>query len=404
MEVEFPSGTTKFALIRAACVAANLVATKVVDGIAKLLTKSDIIALSKKPMLLQLSAADSVLTEGWAATRVHIEKKEIDEHKAYACFGRFSLRCALYLCKKQKEGPEGRIFDTITASKAEFVHDMQLALGQEVTMSSPCSAPAAEAIVELTDVANPKWIASQAGYTTGALYVDKVGGDNVIYKLTEMDSAVRFVQVHLGPATPKEKVVSFSELKKVMAPSKGKLPEKLTLSLQNYMPNNHAELKRDKMRAQAFLELMQLAEQHCVQEFETVEHYLHPMQVRCKAQVEKGELVLIPCAPIAKIVSVASDNATLGSQIVSCNSDEGTMYIEHPATVKRNDVAALKDTTVLSAFWWVLPSMVGADVNMAFNKITVGQFSFIVLTNIRKLAVFEKLCVATTPASKRHRA
>ena len=93
-------------MLRAALVACNLIAPKVVDGVARLLVKSDLLALKHKDKLLNITALETMLMESWKLLQQHVENEELSDESCYAMFGRMSARAALLVTKKGLEGPE----------------------------------------------------------------------------------------------------------------------------------------------------------------------------------------------------------------------------------------------------------------------------------------------------------
>jgi len=87
--------SAKLPLLRASLVAANLVAPKVVDGIARLVTPTDVATLKSKEKLILCTAAESFLGEAWDTINDQIAAAAMPEQKAYCIFGAASSRIAL---------------------------------------------------------------------------------------------------------------------------------------------------------------------------------------------------------------------------------------------------------------------------------------------------------------------
>ncbi len=111
-------------LLRASLVAANLVAPKVVDGIARLVTPTDVASLKPKDKLILCTAAESFLGEAWDTINDQIAVAAMPEQKAYCIFGAASSRIALFLVKKQKQSYDCVEYESISDIKAKFFDDL----------------------------------------------------------------------------------------------------------------------------------------------------------------------------------------------------------------------------------------------------------------------------------------
>ena len=100
--MNFPLATTKFPYLRSAIVATNLVAPKsrVIDGISKLVVKTDMLALVRKDNILSAQAAEAMLCEAWTALEADTQACLRTPAEQYAIYGRLSSRVVLYLVKE----------------------------------------------------------------------------------------------------------------------------------------------------------------------------------------------------------------------------------------------------------------------------------------------------------------
>ena len=103
--LRFSGQERSHAFARAAMIATNLTATKVVDGVARLLSKSDITRLCAKGMEDSVKDWEDLLARAWSHTQNVTEASA--RAKAIECFGRLMVRSTLFMCKKEKSGQEG---------------------------------------------------------------------------------------------------------------------------------------------------------------------------------------------------------------------------------------------------------------------------------------------------------
>ena len=99
-EVNEPSN--QFPLIRAGCLACQLTSPKVTDGVAKLITKSDLDKLKSPSLRPQLLKAEHLLNDAWQI----IQDSQGHDDDVIPAFGRMLIRTILHLCKKEKMGRE----------------------------------------------------------------------------------------------------------------------------------------------------------------------------------------------------------------------------------------------------------------------------------------------------------
>ena len=152
-DITFQSATSKFPFIRSACLAANLIApkSKVIDGVARLLTKTDLIMLSNKKKILQVTAGEELLAEVWK----QLNESDIESTARNNMFGRLSSRIILFLLNKQKDGVEDCNYKKLVDIKASFTAEFQ-AGGHIASKKTPVQRVAEPASFD--DVSDPKWL------------------------------------------------------------------------------------------------------------------------------------------------------------------------------------------------------------------------------------------------------
>ena len=123
VKVKFPSSHSMFPFIRAGCIATNLVAPpkKMLEKVARLITKSDVISLSGPNKRLQVAAAEGMMSDAWAKVRQSLDAGTMSEERADAMFGKLATRAILFLTKKGKEGIEGKSYASLKEIKDKFI-------------------------------------------------------------------------------------------------------------------------------------------------------------------------------------------------------------------------------------------------------------------------------------------
>ena len=113
--LEFKDKTTTFPWLRASILCANLSSPRVVDGVAKLLLKSDMDRLKAKPESLQV---ENAIVANWQLLQ-EIGKAKTPE--GLSCMARAMIRLALHLCKKESKGRDTTVFGSITHIGQQFL-------------------------------------------------------------------------------------------------------------------------------------------------------------------------------------------------------------------------------------------------------------------------------------------
>ena len=409
VDLAFPTQTSRMPMLRTAFIATNLVSPKVVDGVSRLIVKTDVQALTQSKRLLQVSAAEEILAEAWA--RLAAAVPTIDQTMCYAIFGRLSSRVVLFLARKQKDGPDNVLYTGLAEINIKFNDEFATAAsgssgasamsGSSTTHKS--DSVRTESKISLEDMSDPKFIANQAGFKVNELYTDKQSG-KVFVMEAMADRSVTFREKHLAPREPEVKHVSYDDLKKTFMVFKGKLPVKIQGVPANIRPATHALFRKDRQRAALFNALLELSLEHQEGE-ELVEFYLSPSEVRARGAIKKGALKLVPMTELSRIhiitAKVANSNAVIA---MTAEGDHHEFNLTAPMRPPKEDEKEWKPEHVFAAFWWVQKSTDESEVNMKLTKVRSSEFSVPLLENTKALKAFDKLVMAapeetTAPAS-----
>ena len=394
---KFPTEATKFPFTRSALIATNLVSPKdkVVDGIARLVNKSDVSMLTRKASLLQVTAAEACLAEAWDALQTLPKRGLVQIPECNALFGRLSSRIILQMIKKQKDGPENSKYKGIQAIKAAFESEVNEQLGVDVsTLASDSHVPSSnhtpdrEELEDIANLSDPVWIAGQKGFAVGGIYIMKKSeGESMVFKLDGLDpSGATFTEVSLAPGERVTKHVGFDDLKS-WSECKNKVQVRAAeFDTAPWMGDAHTALLKDADRAKLFGELMLLASVRSTSERQYVDFLLHPAEVRAKVDIPKSSLSLVPVTELGKVTSKA------GSGMTTVVGNKGALFVlDAPNRPKTNTKEEWKKDHVLSAFWWVKSSSVQSECNMKLVKCKVDNFTFQCMENSKVIKAWEKL-------------
>ena len=389
----FSSQATKFPFIRSACIAANLICPKgkVVEGFARLLVKSDIVAITRKDKLLNVMAGEQILSDAWAKLQADMFAGTRDELDSFNKFGALSSRVALFLTGKQKEGIEGKEYGKVWNSLTEVSNAFDDELGRNVSASSAAppkaSAPEVTSQTSLEQVSDPQWIANREGFCIGELYSLK--GTKTVFKLEAMAATkVSFREQTLSHTDAEIKYVKFDELKRLFSKFSGKLQEKFDeRSIAPYLDVETDQFKFDVIKSEMFRELIKAAGVHQELARKHVAFYANPYEVRCSEAIEANALKLIPVTYLQNIVPKSLTSKTI------VTGQGKHFYLEAPPKARGTDPAGFAKGTMFAAYWSVGTTDDENEANMKYVKMQVPDFTFQILQNSKALQPFDKLVV-----------
>ena len=135
------SKTTLHPFVKVALTVTNCTSMKIVDGVAKLITKTDLLALKAKKFEHVLNEMESSLGYLW---KTLTDMPELDRFGKYKVFSKHCIRFSLLITNKQKLGREGKVYNM-----EEIKAMMDIDLKSPVTASSlPSSGSSVKPEVE----------------------------------------------------------------------------------------------------------------------------------------------------------------------------------------------------------------------------------------------------------------
>ncbi|CAE7497232.1 unnamed protein product, partial [Symbiodinium sp. CCMP2592] len=213
--LRFAGQERSHAFARAAMIATNLTATKVVDGVARLLNKSDVSRLCAKGMEASARA------------------------KAVECFGRLMVRSTLFMCKKEKSGQDGIEHGSLANLLTLYEHEM----GGKSAGATPAAAakdgPSDAAPATLENMQDPAFLMKLQGFAEGNLYKGKQKYQDIWpWKLEKIGQSHGSFSLSCPVSWDKKVEVPLSELKKFFELYSGEFFE---LCCEYFLKYSHCE-------------------------------------------------------------------------------------------------------------------------------------------------------------------
>ena len=413
--------TCRYPHTRTALIATNLVSPKVVDGISRLLVKSDVDRLKSKERSDALDKCEESMSHAWDLLMQLHQQSKLGADEAYALLGRKQTRTILYLTQKSKQGFEKREFQSLQEIQAALMDELkgmvpaeaiaspwlgssELQQTQEPSEASSASSATSAALpLTLAQLQNPSWVAGQSNFIAGRLAYEKSRGSNKLYKITQLDEGgAELVHHNLGRGEPERLKVDIEVLLKTWCVFKGEAPVALPAALSEWSVQRKSLI--DSCKACLFNDLTK----HCLSHHDahqSLAYSLFPNEVRTARVFKKGELVLAPWTELKNMHAVKRGGAS--SAGVECQALGQSLWLHEPTRPRTAKPTDWPPTAVLVGYWWVGVTNQAEAGNMEVSTVKMESSTFKVLTNSRRLLQHERLLLlkqadcSTQPPKKR---
>eukprot|EP00439_Symbiodinium_sp_Y106_P047634 s5235_g6.t1 len=352
--------------LRVALLAAQITSPKAVDKVAQLLVKSDIEKLKNLKDKGPLVEAENLLKGCWDT----VQAANVDAKQKMQAYGRCSVRVALFLCQKEKEGREGKEMGSLAEISKAFGMEL-LGMSSAPATSSTDSAPVVENMLtaSFTDVV----LKQHKHLHVGGSSVHKDHGNQIFVMVGVEDDKVVFEHKPL-----------LGEPIKIQVPASGELANwKKTKRVQPVVLDaakaSGYTVSASRVQAEAF-ELGK-AQLELYREFiakhddkKDISFLTPPSGLLVTAPIPKGSLHLVAFGQltVVKEPSKVKDGVWVGKYL-----------LQGPKVV--SDFEKLDDKSLLVPFWHVRATNDKELVNMTFVHKELGTLKVPTYLNIREL-------------------
>ncbi|CAE7223682.1 unnamed protein product [Symbiodinium sp. CCMP2592] len=372
--LRFAGQERSHAFARAAMIATNLTATKVVDGVARLLSKSDVSRLCAKGMEDAVKDWEELLARAWAHTQNVTDASA--RAKAVECFGRLMVRSTLFMCKKEKSGQEGLEHGSLANLLTLYEHEM----GGKSAGATPAAAtkdgPSDAAPATLENMQDPAFLMKLQGFAEGNLYKGKQKYQDIWpWKLEKIGQSHGSFSLSCPVSWDKKVEVPLSELKKFFDLYSGDAPEVVSDSVDR-LPHNTEACSQERLRGEFFELCCEyfLKYSHCEEELTFLKN---PTCCLLEGKAKTGKLTIFP---FTDQISKVGLKPAAGSVEVWHSASGTSLYISPPAAAG----------SLLSAFWQI---PVGSEPNLATVLLNEKGWKIPILKNTASL----KECILYRP-------
>ena len=411
-----------YPLIRVALAVTNMTGDKVEDGVARLLGKTDANKITTNKYTEQVDKAEDILDQAVAITK---PLGGID--KCLAPLGQLFVRVGLKLTDKEKYGREGtqhsydaicKLFlDGVSAIVGQKVEYKDWGNESNVDETTPSTKPtikqaassASAGAATLDDHKNASFIAGKAGFKVGSFVqqknVDTTDGPENIFVIVSIGAKVELHQVCSYSGDPAKASVGLDTLLTEWSVSKHEPPTQMHDGQMRPM-----SLQADRQRAVLFRALVDFDAKHAHKH--SLTFWRKPDEVRTTSDIAKGQLVLVPIAPMSHIsykpitASTRRDltgtrSIALGEYKLHAEQDAVPFFVLPLAKPQSIEHANRFETdSLVAAFWWVGTTTDETKANMALGTMLHNFVNIPVLKNTVDLAPSTKLVTYSAPKAK----
>ena len=372
---------------RVSLMAANMSSpvNKVVDGIARLVTKTDVERLKSTKLRSDVEKLEAFLNKQWTTIKAGSHPK----HVVYKVFGKLAIRAVLLTLKKEKQGSEGKEYKSLVDIELQMQEDLK-GVSQQLVPASSNQEKKDTAMIGLVDAAKPMFnVISLLKLKLGQAVVYKEQPEKVwkIQKLddtgmeleyTSMLDPTTTIKLHLKPEEIKSniRIVKDIRLPKLMD---SQVAETLFANITCSMEVQKAEL---------FSTLMDAYNNHDTDTNHVMFQEQPDKIMYAYKNIKAKELVFIP---VTDRVSNIIETEPKGTHAI-VKDDHGTVfYILPPKQVKKAEDGTYSGT--LAPFWLLMNMKPTDEGKMQLSTMKVKQFTIQVIQNANPLLAHELIAM-----------
>ena len=393
------SKTEKIIHMRVSMIVTNLVAEKVVDGIARLLVKSDVDKLKSKALVEQTSANESRIRTAWTIGMNAVNSGMIGEDAFDGIIGQFMVRSILTFLGKQKMGPEKREFKDLDEVRVEFIKaifkasggkDVDIGEWVDVDVSGggdtePVEDPndslgGSDRFRSADEQNDPRAIFEENGFKIGCYVREKGVESKDIYIVQHVgeDGEIKLQLYNMYQSS--DLVVKLIIAKFIAGWTRynGKVPQVLPSPRPAY---EMQDMINDSLRSKAFAALM--GHESSAEE-RPLKYVINPSGVVATGNIQKNSMKLAPFTVIANL------NAERRPNSVVINVGKSNVFATPLAKPGKIDD---KVKYIIVPYWWVEDTHDADQANMRLVAVKVDDITIPVLQNTRVIAERERLYV-----------
>ena len=410
VKAKFPNEFV-FPRTRDAFLAVNLTSPKVVDGIAKMLSKTDVLAWTAKAKLKLVSGVEKHLELADVIADAIMKHAPVIESEIIAEEGLFKIRLVCKGCNKGSNTFEQTDYKTDTQIIAKYLeaitnmlerHKIEDATWLRIPAewTDALSVDPSKTIVKKEAVAQPLTtsevtskavIAKRKGFEVGGRVVERsISGRRAVFTIGAIGDVIELSEVDNFKEDLIKCTVPFDTFLIGWSSHTGDIPTyvrgKWELKYIAEKKSIQVELVKCKLFTAINTFFSDMASNP-----DCVRLCLKPNGLRALKDIAKGELVLVPLVSISSIMTVAGSNTFDTGYSATVNNATVSFYIGKPSQPRIETFADWGEDDYANPFWWVTPISDEEQFNMTTKRVTSDGITFKVLVNKQKVSSMELL-------------
>ena len=357
--------TTPCPRFRAGCLATNLTSAKSIDGISKLLTKSDLGKFQTKgqlPVVLQLED-DFTSTETLA--RQLVASKTISQSVARDLCFLFMIRSVAHLAGKGMQTYMKTTYKVQAEITDLFYEEINKVTGIDTKETKPTAdeSKASNAIPKshqpsLDEVSDPVYIAGQKGFAVDKVVYERALGPKMLFVVTEIKKDVALKLCNVLPTEVKSVTeMDLATFLKDWGVFKGDVPllvpDKVVAARAM---EDGAAVSADEAKVGLFQAMLDYQRSHAVDHAAMLYHCMHPTAVYAKKQIAADKLKLVPLVPLGNISISTTGTGLDSNNVVTIEKKKMGIFISKPQLVASSDLQKSDAVGYVQPFFWVTGS------------------------------------------------
>lgn len=366
--------------VKCALVVTNCTTERVIDGVAKLITKTDITGLKAKRYESNIAEVEEQLSSAWKTLAAHTT---LQDHQRYKLFGMYCIRFALWLTNKQKAGRENveyKLVDLKDMLKKDLQNPGVGCTSQPAASTSTQSKKSTQAY-ELQDAGSPMFLAKQPlKLEVGCHYTIKGHGNKIFTINVISQDQVTLSHTEFLTGTSTSLTFPATDILDNFKVTKAKPPTAISdQQLAFLFPSASASCMDEMQKAQVYILPQQMYNEKDLDEshilVQTTQNAVYN-----KKECKKGFIEMVP---VAEKLSNITTKQPAGSRYGECALGGTTFFVTGPWALKY-DQDQDSWSGAFAPFWACNKEDTDGNLDykwVKYDGFTEGNFQVKVLTN-----------------------
>ena len=415
---------------RQAAIAANLTAPKKVNGVAKLLSRSDFLGLRRHK---ETPIMDERFQKAADVLQTITDEKKITELQRIDLYHRFLVRYICFMCGKGSLTFEKKDYKTSIAiielladevvedvklkafTKAVFIKLMGVTVPDPAKQDdkTPGGAPAkppqpeaddkqSTAPIGLSDLEDPVFIAKRSGFEKDKMIYEKSTGRDTIYKIIDIGTKIEIKEQSNDKTIDCSLKIELAALLTKFVPFKGDMQLIMDASMvDKYGVEGNADIALDMAKAQLFNTMCTYAMDTASPSYKgKLQFRVKPMEVRVTCAFKKHELIFVPNPLQMHQISTKASTSVIKTTyaVTMPNGDKVELMVPRLSQPNSVDPKVVERFKVINPYFWVGSTNDKETGNCEEAIVTmVSGIRFSIIRNSKAIKKNEVLKLYTEP-------